>query len=404
MHGVEPDQIYETALEDFKDYTGTDQNLPDLKVVEGSVLEGEPEFFSSAEVYHGQEEDLGEDRIQELVYEHSENRDIIRVDELEDQGRKVIEHYGEVREEEPVVDLFSIGMPEGYEHIVDRENYQVVLGEEDLQNYNVDTAQNLMLGGIKLHAERALEESFQPVKQRILDQYSAHDPEIDISGFYFDGFGEGGGYGFGNQRLSLGVDFIDQIDIESGKTQQSHVESTMYHEGIHAMQSNTNSMFDDYLDGLKRRSRMVDSVDEVMGLPRAFIEAATTFESAREYGEFEGESERVTGVREAWEEGPESLREFADKNQDKMLDNEYVFGQWVASVVNHNMRQMSDSPIEETREWLINGVTPVNGMAGTAKKAFGNMDLEPPEVLDMYDSFDHRVPVEEREDPDDGII
>ena len=400
MHGVNPDEIYETAVEDFRSYTGTEQELPGFQVVEGSVLDGEPEFFSETEVYHGQEEDLGQERIEELVYEHHDARDTLRVEELEDEGRKVVEHYGEIRDDEPVVDLFSMGLPHGYEDMVDRDSYQVVLGEEDLENYNVDTVQNLMLGGIKLHAEAALEEAFQPVEERILEQYSSQDPDIEIDGFYWEGMGDGGGYGFGNQRFSLSHGRIDEVDFRTGEIQSDGLESMLYHEGIHAMQANTSPMFNQYIDGLGRRSRMTDGVDEVMGHPRAFIEAATTFETAREYGDFDDERERMTGVREAWEQGPEALREFAENNSDQLLDNEYVFGQWVASVVNHHMRQTSDQPLEDTREWLIKGVTPVNGMAGTAKKAFSNMGIEPPETLDEIRSFEERVPEEDRKDPD----
>jgi hypothetical protein len=400
MHGIEPDEIYEHAVEDFRTYTGSEQELPTFQVVEGSVLEGEPEFFSETEVYHGQEEDLGSDRIEELVYEHHDSRDTLRVQELEDQGRKVIEHYGELRDDDPVVDLYSMGLPHGYEDMVDRNNYRVVLGEEDLQNFNVDTVQNLMLGGIKLHAEAALEEAFQPVQERILEQYSSQDPEIEIEDFYWEGLGDGGGYGFGNGRFSLSVGRIDEVDIQTGEIKSNGLESMLYHEGIHAMQANTNPMFNEYIDGLRHRSRMTDGVDEVMGHPRSFVEATTTFETAREYGDFEDERERMTGVREAWEEGPEALREYAENNTEKLLDNEYVFGQWVASVVNHYMRKTSDQPLEDTREWLIRGVTPVNGMAGTAKKAFENIGVEPPEALDEIRSFDERVPEEERKNPD----
>lgn len=400
MHGVDPDEIYETAVDDFRSYTGTGQELPDLEVVEGSVLEGDPEFFSESEVYHGEDGELGEDRIEQLVYEHSDSRDITRVEELEEDGRKVVEHYGEVRDDEPVADLFSMGLPHGYEDMVDRESYSVVLGEEDLERYNVDTVQNLMLGGIKLHTEEALSEAFEPVEERILEQYSSQDPEIDINGFYWKGLGEGGGYGFGNGRFSLSVGRIDEVDFRTGEVETDGLESLLYHEGIHAMQANTSPMFNKYIDGLSRRSRMTEGVGEVMGHPRAFIEAATTFETAREYGDFDGEKERAAGVREAWEEGPEALREYAENNEEELLENEYVFGQWVASVVNHHMRQTSDQPLEDTREWLVKGVTPVNGMAGTAKKAFRNMDVEPPEQLDEIRSFDERVPEEERSSPE----
>lgn len=403
MNGINPNEIYETAVNDFRNYTGTEQELPNLEVVEGSVLEGEPEFFSESEVYHGGKEEFGENRLEELVYEHSDSRDISRVKEIEKNGGKVVEHYGEVRDDVPVTDLSSISLPDGYEQMVDRENYSVVLGEEDLERYNIDTVQNIMLGGIKLHTEQALSEGFEPVEERIHKQYSEHDPEIDINGFYWEGLGDGGGYGFGNGRFSLSVGRIDEVDFKTGEVESDGLESLLYHEGLHAMQANTNAMFSKYIDGLGRRSKMVEGsegVDEVMGHPRAFIEATTTFENAREYGEFEDERERMTGVREAWEEGPEALKQYAEDNDEQLLESEYVFGQWVASVINQNMRQTSDQPLEHTREWLINGVTPVNGMAGTAKKAFQNMGIEPPSQLDEIRSFDERIPEEERSDPD----
>lgn len=404
MNDIQTDEIYEHAVEDFQSYTGTEQDLPGLRVVEGSVLEGEPEYFSETEVYFGGESEPTEEEIDELVWEYSDNPETLRIDELEEEGRKVIQHYGEVRDDVPVVDLNLIGLPHGYEDMVDRENYQVVLGEDDLDNFTELETHNLMLAGLKLHADSALEEAFEPVKQRIFDQYEHLDPEMDIHDFYWSGLSDSGGYGFGNRKFSMGLDYIDEVDIQEGETNADRIESMLYHEGIHAMQSNTNPMFNEYLDGLKRRSDMTGDVEEVMGHPRAFLEAATTFETAREFGEFDGERERNAGVREAWEKGPEALKEYAEQNSERLHESEYVFGQFISSVVNHHFQQNTEQPLENTREWLINGVTPVNGMAGTAINAFENMGIEAPDTLKQFRSFDERVPEEERKDPDQNNL
>jgi len=342
--------LYEHAKSEFREAYGTEDPLPDLEVVDGGVY---PDPSEVTETRLRSPERLA----------------------LERPGKEPVEY----KTDSAVPYRHKLLVPSSLRDSIDRSEYTIRIGKDDLKQYGRNKLQKTFLASLKMNADMALEELYQDHQDDIARHYETLDPAFDIDHVIFSSRTMSKGqYSYSSNTVRIDDSAIKYIDLENGtpKEGEKHelVHAVVHHETVHGLQYG----MDDAYQALSERTFDLPVGNENSD---AFIEAATTFEHRRRHPvDDDAVPDELATAAEA---GPDSLRNYAETHKDEILGDEYTLGFLSASAVYSAFKDDYDEEkaLDLTREWLMTCATTAHGMEGTVAQAFEMMDMDPPAYL-----------------------